>query len=167
MMEPCERLQLGGAVVEIQDGNTGFRINANRGRAKLHFRPGILVSPQIVARCQRTIRDCLHPIAFAARLKRHRSDRITQPRHAAGRILRRPLRLRGLSLVLWALVLRRWPLVLLNLILRRLVLRRDSERCLQHEQYPRQDNSNCHDFERFHWLMFLAAVAKLHRFTVY
>jgi len=38
---------------------------------------------------------------------------------------------------------------------------------LQHQQYPRQDNSNYHDVVRFHWLVFLAAVANSTAYTVY
>jgi hypothetical protein len=94
------QLYLGGAIVEIQECDAGLRIHANRGRACLQFSPGILVSPQIVAGSQRTISDCLYPVALATGLKGNRSVRKTQARYSARRILSR----------LWrrALFLRRW-----------------------------------------------------------
>ncbi len=134
------QLQLGRPVIEIKKGHTRFRIHAYRSRASLQFRSRILVSPQIVARREWPIGNCFHPIALPARLERNRSHRIAESRYAAWRILRRPLRLRRRSL-----------------ILRGRFLRDESERRLQHQQHPCQDNSNYRDFARLHWLMFLAS----------
>ena len=125
-------------VIEIKKCDAGFRIHANRGRTDLQFSPRILVSPQIVAGGQGSIGDSLYPVAFAARLKGNRSHRVIETRNPARRILRRPLRLRRL-----------------HLILRRRFLRKYSLRCLQHQQHPRQDNSNCQHFVGLHRFMFL------------
>ena len=102
------QLELSGAVIEIKECHTRFRIHPDRCRAGLQFSSRILVRPQIVAGSQWTIGDCLHPIAFPARLKGNGSHRITESRDPARRILRRPLLFRGRSLILrasWATIL--------------------------------------------------------------
>jgi hypothetical protein len=44
------QFQLGGAIVEIKQGETGFRIHADRSRAGLQFSTRIFVGPQIITR---------------------------------------------------------------------------------------------------------------------
>src|SRR5580692_9717642 len=94
------QLELSGSVIEIKECDTRFRIHPNRCRATLQFSSRILVSPQIVTGSQWPIGDCLHPIALPARLKGNGSHRITESRHPAWRILRRPLLFRGRPLIL-------------------------------------------------------------------
>jgi len=125
------QLELSGSVIEIKECHTRFRIHPDRCRAALQFSSRILVSPQIVTGSQWPIGDCLHPIALPARLKGNGSHRITESRHPARRILRRPLLFRGRPLILR-------------------LLGHDSERGLQHEQYSRQCNSGYQGFVSFH-----------------
>ena len=125
------QLELSGSIIEIKECHTRFRIHADRCRAALQFSSRILVSPQIVAGSQWPIGDCLHPIAFPARLKGNGSHRITESCYPAWRILRRPLLFRGRSLILR-------------------LLGHDSQRRLQHEQYSRQDKSSYQGFMSFH-----------------
>ena len=124
-------LQLSGSVIEIKECHTRFRIHTDRCRAGLQLGSRILVSPQIVTGSQWPIGDCLHPIAFPARLKGNGSHRITESRYPTWRILRRPLLFRGRSLILR-------------------LLGHDSERGLQHEKHPRQCNSGYQGFVSFH-----------------
>jgi hypothetical protein len=65
--------------------------------------------------------------------------------------------------------LRRLTLILrrLTLILLGLVLRKRSERCLQHQQQPRQYYTHCQGFVRFHCFMFLASASNDTAYILY
>ncbi len=63
--------QLHDAVVEFEEGQAGFTAQANRSRSNVQFGARILIGPKIVAGGQRTIRNGVDPVAFAAGLKRY------------------------------------------------------------------------------------------------
>ncbi len=65
----CGQPQLRGAVVKFEEGDTGFRSQAYRGRTDMHFSARAQVTPKIVAGGQRPVGHCGYPVALSARLK--------------------------------------------------------------------------------------------------
>src|SRR6266567_3459857 len=63
---------LGGMVVERQEGDSGLRTQADRRGTNVHFGARIFVRPEIVTRNHRTIRHACDPVIFAGWAKRDR-----------------------------------------------------------------------------------------------
>ena len=69
----CARreLELDRVVVEIEEGKSGHRRQANDCRSQLHFRPRILIGPDRVAGRHRTVGHRAHPVIFSCGAKRN------------------------------------------------------------------------------------------------
>ena len=67
--------QLQDAVVQFKEGQTGLAAQTDRRGAHVQFRSRVFISPQIIARGQRTIGYSINPVALTAGLKRNRTLR--------------------------------------------------------------------------------------------
>ena len=80
------QLQLGDAVVEIEDGHAGAGVHANHRAADLDLGPRTRIRPQAVAGGQRPIDRRLDPIVLAGGRKADRAGHVAEARDARWRV---------------------------------------------------------------------------------
>jgi len=80
------QLQLGDAVVEIENGYAGAGVHANHGAADLYFGPCTRIGPQAVASGERPIDRRLYPIVLAGRRETHGAGHVAEARDARRRV---------------------------------------------------------------------------------